>query len=132
MKFTSISRTGAGWTGEGEGEVVVTEESPDVLIFREAGEWSQSGGAMMRFRNVYRWTRLDEGFRLEHLRFGAERPVFLFDAVPDGAGGWKSAEPHACRLDAYAATVKVEEGKIRLGWTVRGPERDEEMEYWYW
>ena len=110
-------------------------EQPDdaTLIFRESGAWQNGDGPRLNFRNVFRWTLDPSGdrLRLEHLRFGAERPVYLFDLVPVIGGGLESAEPHACRDDQYAANLVFDSGEVRLYWKIIGPAKDSEVNYVY-
>lgn len=87
----------------------------------------------MPFRNVFRWTAAPEGdrIRLEHLRFGAGSPVYLFDLVRVGGAVLEAAEPHACSEDRYAARLTLDEGAIRLNWTITGPKKDKDITYLY-
>jgi hypothetical protein len=50
---------------------------------------------MTRFRNVFRWTLLGPKLvRLEHLRFGPDHPVYLFELAQDANGTWTSNRLH--------------------------------------
>jgi hypothetical protein len=131
VEFTSMSRTGIGWAGSGSGIVHVSQPSLDVIIFDESGTWCQDGGKTMRFTNVFRWTRMDNQLRLEHLRFGPDKPVFLFDMAPDAEGVWRETAPHPCRDDCYSATLQIRQNKILVKWSVNGPKRDETIDYIY-
>jgi len=103
------------------------------VIFHERGTWTPEGGRQMPFRNVFRWTAAPEGdrIRLEHLRFGAGSPVYLFDLVRVGGAVLEAAEPHACSEDRYAARLTLDEGAIRLNWTITGPKKDKDITYLY-
>jgi hypothetical protein len=127
------SDTNSGWEGTGEGEVTVDRPHPLTAIFHERGTWKPSGGREMPFRNVYRWTADPEGtlIRLEHLRFGARRPVPLFDLIPVDDDVMESSEPHACAEDRYSARLLHDQEVIRLNWTIRGPRKDESLDYTY-
>ncbi len=102
LRFESLSRTGIGWSGVGAGQVEVgapqqvevSAPQEDVLVWKESGQWRQNGGREIRFSNTFRWTRTGEGISLEHLRFGEERPVFLFQLVAVQANEWRDVEPH--------------------------------------
>jgi hypothetical protein len=131
LQFKSESRSGTGWSGVGKGSVKVSQITPDVLIFEEAGRWRQNGGQEIRFTNVYRWTHAADRLRLEHLRFGRESPVFLFEMAPDAEGIWRDIEPHHCRHDCYSAALRTSGGQVLLGWAVNGPTRDESIDYVY-
>lgn len=131
LRFESQSRTGTGWNGVGEGRVEVEVPREEVLIWRESGTWRQNGGRDIRFFNTFRWTRQGNKVSLEHLRFGENQPVFLFQLMPLDDGSWRDVEPHPCRQDHYSASLLIEEGALNLSWTVSGPTRDESINYVY-
>ncbi len=79
LAFNASSSASTGWTGSGTGTVDVAQPSSDILVYTESGTWSPGGGNPLNFTNVYRWTLLSETLRLEHLRFGPDNPVYLFD-----------------------------------------------------
>jgi hypothetical protein len=94
VRFISRSDT-PGWNGIGFGSVAVESPSEEVLVYVESGIWQLAKGRETRFSNVFRWTLTGpELIRLEHLRFGADRPVFLFDVAPGSSGEWASVRPH--------------------------------------
>ena len=130
LRFKSESYSGIGWQGEGTGVVKVSEPAPDVLLFEESGKWRQSSGKEIRFSNVYRWSIVENRLRLEHLRFGADHPVFLFEMEPDAEGTWRDISAHPCREDSYSAALLVQNGLILLKWTV-SPKRKELIDYLY-
>jgi hypothetical protein len=86
LRFEARSEVGTGWDGVGTGCVAVSEPTSDVVVFEESGRWQPSGRRSMAFSNVFRLGRLGEVIRLEHLRFGADSPVFLFDLAPGPDG----------------------------------------------
>ena len=94
VRFESRSST-PGWDGVGNGEVAVDSSSLSALVFTESGVWHPSQGRETRFSNVFRWTLgATESLKLEHLRFGPEHPVYLFDLLPDSDDRWASVKPH--------------------------------------
>ena len=107
--------------------------SSNVLLFHEDGTWKSVDGREFHFTNVYRWTALPAShtIRLEHLRFGAEKPVYLFDMEPIGGSKWASVQPHMCREDCYQAEMDVGAESIDLSWSIRGPEKEETIRYTY-
>lgn len=131
VEFVARSASTTGWNGAGNGSVTVETPAPMVLLFRESGIWRPAGGRDLRFHNVYRWSYQDEALRLEHLRFGEEHPVYLFDLAPDSDGSWVSVTPHLCREDTYTARLRREGDRLFLAWTVLGPEKNEEIQYTY-
>jgi hypothetical protein len=132
LVFTARSASPSGWNGSGSGKVVV-ESTDAVLIFTESGTWLPDGGRELCFTNVFRWTRLDASgaIRLEHLRFGPERPVYLFDLAPSADGEWLSMSPHVCREDCYTACLQTHPDQIDLRWSVNGPSKQETIAYTY-
>jgi hypothetical protein len=128
-----LSATNSGWSGTGDGTVEVEKADPLTSIFHERGTWTPEGGRQMPFRNVFRWTAAPDGgsIRLEHLRFGAGSPVFLFDLVPVADSVLESDEPHACSDDRYSARLVLVADTIRLNWTITGPKKAESLAYLY-
>lgn len=120
-----------GWNGAGVG-IVSVESAATVLVFSESGDWQPIIGRATRFSNVFRWTATSsEVIRLEHLRFGPDRPVLLFDIAPGPDGEWSSVKPHQCDRDCYAADLKVNDTGLMVRWVVSGPTKRDEMEYAY-
>jgi hypothetical protein len=130
LSFVARSASPTGWNGRGSGTVAV-ETTGEVLVFSEQGTWRPEGGRDIRFSNVFRWTKGERRLRMEHLRFGIDHPVYLFDLEPAGEREWRSASPHVCSEDCYAAEMQVGEGSIVLRWSVNGPRKREEIEYVY-
>lgn len=136
--FVFVARTelpaGGGWNGRGEGSVVVDKSGANVLIYREDGSWESDEGKKFEFSNVYKWL-LDseaEHIRLEHLRFGAERPIYLFDMAAQNDRLLESIRPHKCGADEYCLTISGDDEKeIDLRWSVRGPNKDTLIHYRY-
>lgn len=120
-----------GWRGVGNGIVDVYDATPDTLLFKEVGLWRQSGGRELRFTNIFRWSRGENHLRLDHLRQGLTRPIFLFDLAPDAQGVWRETAPHPCRADFYSAMLRLEGDQIRVNWRITGPRKDEVIEYVY-
>lgn len=134
LRFESRSAAGTGWDGVGTGRVSVNEPEPGVLVFEERGHWQAAapGREPTAFRNVFRWSALPSGaLRLEHLRHGPDRPVYLFDMAPTAEGPWREIEAHQCAADRYAATLVCEGPLLRVGWTIAGPRKREAIHYTY-
>jgi hypothetical protein len=110
----------------------VAAPSEFVLTFTEAGKWLPEVGREIRFSNVYRWSLLGPGsVRLEHLRFGPEHPILLFDMALASSGVWSSVSPHLCREDCYSAELRQQEAGMLLRWAIAGPKKSESIEYIY-
>jgi Family of unknown function (DUF6314) len=135
LAFEARSRaaTYTGWNGSGRGAVQIEAVESGVILFHERGAWSPDGGRQSAFSNVFRWTADSDGrfIRLEHLRFGPEHPVYLFDLVSVDNGILESSEPHVCREDLYAARMECDEQAVRLTWTINGPKKAENISYIY-
>jgi hypothetical protein len=102
------------------------------MTFTESGTWRPQGvGRDIRFSNIYRWTLSGNALRLEHLRQGADNPVYLFDLTHTGEQEWSAASPHLCRDDCYSATLTVYHDKIDLRWNISGPRKSERITYVY-
>jgi len=132
LRFTARSATQGGWNGIGSGGVAVEVMGTAVCTFTETGSWEPLGGKSLRFSNVFRWSILGpEAVRLEHLRFGPDHPVYLFDMTPKGMAKWISSSPHVCREDCYAAELEIADRQLCLRWSIVGPKKEETIEYEY-
>jgi hypothetical protein len=131
LSFVARSEKPYGWNGKGSGTIVVQRPSEEMMTFTESGTWQPGVGRDIRFSNVFPWTRAGDVLRLEHLRFGEDHPVYLFDLAPTGEREWRSASPHQCREDCYAAMLTVRDDNIVLRWSIHGPQKQESIEYIY-
>lgn len=130
----SLSQEEHGWNGQGKGEVQVTSEGSNVLIFSEKGSWKGKQMNDVTFSNVFRWT-LDKNtlmISLEHLRRGPDHPVFLFHLAPTGNYSLSSIDSHLCGGDIYFGKIHFDRHSLRLNWRVIGPKKNEEMDYYYY
>ena len=138
LSFTAKSQANTGWQGVGNGKVVVSEPTSKTVVFHETGTWQPSAEhqGMFDFSNVFRWSAVGECLRLEHLRFGVDNPVLLFDMACHEDGIWRDISPHECGADIYAATLEVARGqgkgaRIFVAWSIIGPRKQETIEYCY-
>ena len=133
LRFEAYSSNNTGWNGTGTGSVQIKQIDAETLAFTESGTWKSESGQQFKFNNVFRWTLIDSGnsIRLEHLRFGAENPVYLFDLATADGQTWHSIDPHVCRDDLYTAILDVTPDHLELRWTVTGPKKNEDIHYWY-
>lgn len=129
----SKSQEENGWNGKGHGEVMVTKESDNILIFTEKGCWRGKTGEETSFSNVFRWTldRFSGMISLEHLRRGSSHPVFLLHLVPTSKQSLSSVDSHLCEGDIYFGQIHFNRLTIRLNWRVIGPKKNEEIDYYY-
>lgn len=117
----------------GKAEVHVTMERPNVLVFHEKGFWVIDDFPDTRFSNVFRWT-LDPHrilISLEHLRYGASRPVFLFHLAPTSPHRLESIDPHLCAEDTYMGNISWKQDRIDFHWRIIGPKKNDELIYRY-
>jgi hypothetical protein len=132
MRFVARSGLPTGWNGRGAGAVVVERPTAEIIIFHESGVWQPQGDGEVDFSNIFRWSKVEpQTIRLEHLRYGPEQPVYLFDLAAGSDGEWHSVRPHLCRADVYAARLWYDERFIFMAWTITGPKKQETIEYAY-
>jgi len=134
LQFTAKSRNRkSGLNGTGTGTVTVTTIDNSTIIFTEHGKWTTDSGLELVFDNTYRWTLIEDAgtVRLEHLRFGPNRPVFLLDLVPTNNVIYKSVSPHCCGTDSYTAIMEFKNDLIYVRWHIEGPGKDADICYIY-
>jgi hypothetical protein len=131
LSFVARSGMPNGWNGTGVGTVVVRLGGNGTMTFTESGTWRPEVGPQTRFTNVFRWMLAGDVLRLEHLRFGEDRPVYLFDLAPAGDREWRSVSPHLCKEDCYAGVLTICNDNIVLRWSIDGPWKREAIEYVY-
>lgn len=132
LRIVAHSGRTTGWNGIGVGSVVVESPRATVLTYAETGTWQPAVGRETRFRNTFRWWLVGpELVRLEHLRFGEDNPVYLFDLAPVTANSWRSVTPHLCREDRYSAELQMREWGLLQRWVITGPRKQERIEYEY-
>ena len=69
--------------------------------------------------------------RLEHLRFGEDHPVYLFDLAPLTANSWCSVSPHLCMEDCYSAELQLQWWGLLKRCVITGPRKQERIQYEY-
>lgn len=133
LSFHAKTKAKEGWNGKGKGKVTVTKRALHQILFQEKGNWQNNQAAEVSFTNTFRWT-LDEInglISLEHLRYGPDRPVFLFHLVPNGKYSLASVDSHLCEGDTYFGQIRFDTTHLRLHWRVIGPKKNEEIDYYY-
>jgi len=111
---------------EGEGSVIVAR-SDNIVTFCEKGIWYIPN--RLPFTNVLRWRFISKEnlIAVEHLRFGAERPIFLFHLMGIDPFNYKSVMPHECGEDYYSGALQIHEWGMQLSWRIKGPEKKQEI-----
>jgi hypothetical protein len=125
LEFTAKTELGLK---TGRADVAVTSSSSS-LIFEERGVWIPGSA----FSNCFRWT-LDaqQGLiSLEHMRYGPDRPVFLFQLAPTRAGVLESVDSHLCASDTYLGNIIWNQRTIDFHWRIIGPRKNDELIYRY-
>lgn len=132
LQFQSRSNAQTGWDGSAAGTVTVMIDDHNSIRFIEEGTWISIDGISSRFKNIYKWSLLDAHLiRLEHLRYGKDRPVFLCILEEKEQHHWQSQSPHICNKDQYFTSISVKPDKILMHWDITGPEKDEDISYEY-
>jgi hypothetical protein len=75
--------------------------------------------------------RFENLITLEHLRFGKERPVFLFHLAETAENTLESVSSYVCKADTYLGQVRCSDHYIKLNWRITGPSKNEEIDYVY-
>ena len=121
------------WNGLGKGNVEVQRTHENVLIYNEKGVWISEEKHQLDFKNVFRWTLhpIQGVISLEHLRYGPQHPVYLFDLVPSGINTMESVDAHVCHDDSYFGKMRCDQHYLQLNWRVIGPKKNEEIDYLY-
>lgn len=133
LEFEAKSSRGElGWNGSGKGDVVV-ETAGHTVLFTERGRWTPEGGGELTFKNIFRWMLKpdQQWIGLEHLRFGEDHPVFLFDLHVVGEGELEAVEPHMCVNDRYTGRLILKKKGFEMTWQIQGPAKDEQIWYRY-
>lgn len=131
-KSKSMGQT-SGWNGIGKGTVAAKLDNENTLLFQERGTWMSEDNKELEFSNVFRWTlQSQQGLiTLEHLRFGAQHPVFLFSLIPVDTNTFESIDSHVCNDDSYFGQIRCDKHFIQFNWRVIGPKKNEEIDYLY-
>jgi hypothetical protein len=131
FSFTASNGPGSqtDWRGHGKGAVEV-EPGERHLLFHEQAQFTGGDGRKISMQNRYRWTRLENSLRLEHLR--RRQPVLLFELQPVTASGFREVEAHLCAADTYSAELLLRKAEIELIWQIQGPRKNECLHYHYW
>nr|WP_299245954.1 DUF6314 family protein [uncultured Halomonas sp.] len=145
LTFRSRSGTGSncGWSGEGQGYVIVGCHPDGSVTFTEAGHFqldsrsTDSGTASpppLPFQNVFRWRPEHDRIALSHERRGIDAAVWLFDLVVadhEQSCDFVSRKAHLCGKDRYQACLTFMDQGFDLEWRIQGPRKDEHLHYRY-
>jgi hypothetical protein len=117
-------RTQSGMSGDGQ---VKAKAGTKTLVFLESGSWNYPTN--LNFYNALRW-RIDFSsslLSLEHLRFGLDKPVFLFHLKPVSASTFEAVESHVCKNDCYFGRIEMKEHSLNFTWQILGPSKNDTL-----
>jgi hypothetical protein len=125
-----------GWQGEGSGLIKRRSEhsqmTPGALLETiERGEYAIAPQCKLTMHNHYLWQFEGDHIRLTHLRFGWDKPVFLFDIIENKAGEIVTRQSHQCAADNYNALFTLLPEGISVQWHIQGPNKCEVLDYVY-
>jgi len=129
LTLQSHAQQPSSWIGEARGQVRVELPTPTTQVFNESGHWSGQE-SHLAFSNTYRWTLLPQALRLEHLRHGEDKPVYLFDLIATDKV-LQAAQAHCCGADRYSAVLYLSEQGLHLNWAIMGPHKEVQLLYCY-
>ena len=104
------------------------------IVLEAQGKWISPNQPAIDFTNSYRLS-LDNTMgtiSLEHLRLGVLRPVFLFFLKPVSRNCLASEEGHDCNEDQYFGRLYLDKNGLNLKWRVLGPNKNQEINSYYY
>lgn len=118
---------------EGRAVVIVESHANNQLVFTEKGSWDSDFDSSISFTNTFRWTYQAENelISLEHLRYGLEQPVHLFDLILCKSKKLKSVLAHQCKNDTYMGNLMMTSQGLKLSIRVIGPNKNSWLNYIY-
>ncbi|QUM79567.1 hypothetical protein HWV01_04205 [Moritella sp. 5] len=140
FKVNADNESVTGWQGEGQGLIKrrssgETEpskpESGAIVETIERGDYYVSADRKVPMHNQYLWQFEGDYIRLTHLRFGWDKPVFLFDIIENGQGELVTRQSHQCAADNYDASFALSPDSLVMQWRIQGPKKREVLDYIY-
>jgi len=140
FKVNTDNESATGWQGEGQGLIKrrgsVTNESTElesgaIVETIERGEYHVSTTRKVPMHNQYLWQFEGDHIRLTHLRFGWDKPVFLFDIIENEQGQLVTRQSHQCAADNYDASFVLQPDSLEMQWRIQGPKKREVLDYIY-
>jgi len=97
----------------------VSHPDDSSIITEELGDWVNNYGQKVNSKNIYKWIAHNNSIlKLEHLRFGEKKPIFLVNFYNEKNNLWKSLKPYICEKDLYHAELVVAPTNIKLTWNI--------------
>ncbi len=118
---------------KGHALVLISSKSPSELVFHEKGSWDLGLMPSLEFTNTFRWTLDSKSslISLEHLRYGIQKPVFLFHLTSYHSQTLQSIDPHLCNEDTYFAHIDWNKEAIHFNLRIIGPGKNDSLHYLY-
>ena len=141
FKVNADNDSVTGWRGEGQGLIKLrvstydmkTDEPGSGAIIEtiERGDYYVTADRKVSMHNQYLWQFEGDYIRLTHLRFGWDKPVFLFDIIENGQGELVTRQSHQCAADNYDASFVLHADSLVMQWRIQGPKKCEVLDYIY-
>lgn len=134
LSLQTTSRIGKNVeTKKGHALVLAQAKADDEIVFIEKGSWDLGPGPATSFSNTFRWTlhRDRALIALEHLRYGENHPVHLFDLKLSKPNLFESQVAHECGADTYVGRLHWSSQGMELAVRVLGPGKNILLEYVY-
>ena len=134
LAFSSQASKPSSWNGSGQGAISIEQPDEHSIVFRETGTWQSNNGLPGQWNNIWQWSRYPSKntIGLTHLRFGIDKPVYLFELVAQDAHLWQASHPHSCGKDSYTASISLRKESITMRWSIQGPHKNATLHYRYW
>jgi len=131
-KLSLTAHAKGKWERKGYGVVNVKADRQNRLIFEVKGVWSDRTH-QIEFTDSFRWSLdpIASIISLEHLRYGIDKPVFLFHLAPCKDDSLSSVGSHLCGKDSYFGHIHYDPGYLKVSWRVIGPAKNEQIDYIY-
>ena len=122
------------WQGNASGSVKASILSDNQIVFDEQGLVNLSCNSKpIHFTNTYIFEHnKGDTITIFHARFGFKNRVKLLDLEYQSNNIWIQQDPHLCDKDKYYLTAEILRSKIKFDWTIKGPKKDECIQYLYY
>jgi len=140
FKVNADNESVTGWQGKGQGLIkrrasgeteVSQPESGAIVETIERGYYYVSADRKVPMHNQYLWQFKGDYIRLTHLRFGWDKPVFLFDIIENRYDELVTRQSHQCAADNYDASFVLSPDSLAMQWRIQGPKKREVLDYIY-
>ncbi len=140
FKVNTDNESVTGWQGEGQGLIkrrgslvnqTAEPEAGAIVETIERGDYHVSATRKVPMHNQYLWQFQGDHIRLTHLRFGWDKPVFLFDIIENEQGQLVTRQSHQCAADNYDASFVLHPDSLAMQWRIQGPKKQEVLDYIY-